>query len=115
MKGKLGFVDQEICCIIGDLEEERKHPQMIYISLSVSVLIDSLRTSDQLQETVDYVELLKLSQKIAQEGKFQMIEALALAIYDQVMEIPRVEACQIKIKKPNALPNTAYAYIELST
>ncbi len=75
--GTIGFTDIKVTCIIGELPEERIHPQEIIIDFRVAVDFSKCHERDDLEDAVDYTLLVHSLREVAQEGKYRLIETLA--------------------------------------
>ena len=113
MLGLIGFDHYQIFCIIGDLPQERKQEQELYVDLRVETDFSDVAESDLLKDTVDYVPLAKICRDIATQGKYQTIEKYAAQVLEEVMAKFAVKSAWIRVKKPKALPGADYAVVEL--
>lgn len=109
MKGKVGLENLQIDCIIGDLEEERAQEQRLVLSLSWELSFDRVARTDALADTVDYTAVAEFCRKIASEGKYRMIEALAAALFKRLVEQFHFPWLEIKVYKPSV---GAFAQVE---
>lgn len=109
MKGKVGLENLQIDCIIGDLEAERAQEQKLLLSLSWELAFDRVARSDALSDTVDYTAVKELCRKIASEGKYRMIEALAAALFKGLTEQFHFPWLEVKVYKPSV---GAFAQLE---
>ena len=108
----IGFEEQRVSCIIGIHPHERVQEQDIFIDLRVEVNFPSGESAPQISDTVDYVALANLCSVVAKEGRHQLLETLAVDIIDAIMERFPVNEVRIKIRKPEALPEAAFAFVE---
>lgn len=115
MLGRIGFENLHILCTIGIDEEERKREQKIYIDVAVEIDFSDCIASDQVTDTVCYVELANICHQTARSKHYNLLETLAKDLLDKFLQrFKRIQAASIKIKKPNALKNAQYATVELS-
>lgn len=112
MQGTIGIDNLEISCLIGCNPEEQTNKQKIFIDLKVELVLSAAIKSDHLQDTLNYSNLAAVCNKLAQ-NKHQLIEHLASEILETVLTADRVVWAQIRIKKPSAIPNAQWAYVEL--
>ena len=113
VSGYIGFEHLRVNCIIGILPHERTQKQEIFIDLKVKAKFGFTSKTEDLNETIDYVELTNLSRDLAQSGKYYLIETLAKEILDSILKRFDVEEAWVKIKKPGALPDAKCAFVEL--
>lgn len=113
MQGVIGFEHLEVLCCIGIEEAERTNPQKIYIDLKIERDLSASIHSDRLKDTTSYVYLAEVCNEIAVRKKTHLLEALAGEILDQLLQDSAICRAWIRIKKPQALPNAAYALVEL--
>lgn len=114
MKGVLGFENHRIRCIIGIGEEERKQEQDLFVDLRVSADMLKCASSDELEDTIDYMALANLCTSLAQKNRYQLLEKFASDSLEEMFEKFPVEEAWIKIKKPKAIETADYSIVELT-
>jgi dihydroneopterin aldolase len=112
MRGTVGFEDYEMICIIGVNPEERVQPQPLYIDLMVETDFSRCVKSDRLEEAVDYRQLIEVCHQIA-DRKPQLIERFAGEVLEELLAHFDISWAWIKVKKPRALPDGRYPFVEL--
>src|ERR1700719_802910 len=113
MKGSIGFKNHRIRCILGDLPEERITHQDIFVDLKVVADFTLSSISDNLKDTIDYVELANICTSLAQEKQYNLMETFASDVVKIVIDRFPVETVWIRIKKPMGLPTAEFSTIEL--
>jgi dihydroneopterin aldolase len=83
----------------GALEEERTTGQRFVFDVRL-VAHDAGIRSDQLVDTVDYTEVVARIQAINKGRRFHLIEALAAAIADDLVDNFPVSAVRVRVRKP---------------
>ena len=83
----------------GVLEHERRDGQMFFYDVSVDVA--EAPTSDRVEETIDYRDIADCVQKVSDGHAFQLLEALASAVADSVVERFAVERVRVRVRKPS--------------
>jgi 7,8-dihydroneopterin aldolase/epimerase/oxygenase len=83
----------------GALEEERVTGQRFVVDVRL-VAHDAGIRSDQLVDTVDYTEVVARIQAISDGRRFNLIEALAAAIADDLLDNFPVSAVRVRVRKP---------------
>jgi dihydroneopterin aldolase len=88
--------------------EERMEPQPFEVDVVMWSSLEAAVRSDDLADTVDYSAVFSLVADIVQGSSFRLIEALAGAIVEAVLESqPLVESIEVRVRKPQApLPGT---------
>lgn len=108
----IGFEHLHIHCIIGTLEQERLQPQDLYIDLKVRIDVSISVKTDQLNDTVSYVDLADKCIEIA-EQKYHLVETYASAVLEALIKNYPVQWAWIRVKKPKALLEAQYAIVEM--
>ena len=83
----------------GALEEERVTGQRFVFDVRL-VAHDAGVRSDQLVDTVDYTEVVARIQAVSDGRRFNLIEALAAAVADDLLHNFPVSAVRVRVRKP---------------
>jgi dihydroneopterin aldolase len=83
----------------GALEEERREGQRFLFDIEL-VAHDAGIRSDQLADTVDYTAVVERVQAVSDGRRFNLIEALAAAVADDLVEHFRVSRVRVRVRKP---------------
>jgi len=96
----------------GALEREREREQpFVY---DVELELDE-PVSDELEQTVDYREVVKLVRELSDGHRFQLLESLAAALADALLErFPPVERVQVRVRKPDVDPGAPVEFAAAS-
>lgn len=87
---------------IGVADNEREIGQNLIIDLEVYLDLKKAGSSDELKDTISYVELSKLVQTVSQEGDFHLLEFFATKIIKEVFkQHKQALALGVLIKKPH--------------
>jgi dihydroneopterin aldolase len=111
--GRIGFKEHKIECIIGHLDEERTKTQALYVDLSIEADLAPSGVSDDIEDTINYVEAADICTQTAVEGKFRLLEALARKTLSNLFERFPATFIRLRIRKPLALPSAKWALVEL--
>jgi dihydroneopterin aldolase len=85
---------------VGVPDEERATPQLLELDIELEVDLDAAARSDELADTVDYGPLIELCRRTLDRGEFKLLEGLAGALVDRVLEeAPRASAATIRVRK----------------
>jgi D-erythro-7,8-dihydroneopterin triphosphate epimerase len=90
-------------CIVGINPDERREKQDVVINLTIFADLRKAGLSDRFEDAVDYRAIKKAVLALAEASQFQLVEALAQAIADQVLEFPGVQRVTVRVEKPSAL------------
>ena len=87
----------EVAGAHGVEEEERRQPQPFLYDLWLEV---PEATSDRLEATVDYRDVVRCVQEISAGRQFQLLEAMAAAVADALVARFELEAARVRVRKP---------------
>ena len=97
---------REIACEahIGVTEEERAVAQSILLDLILHLDLEPAAQTDDLQQTVDYRQLVEDVRETVAKGSYSLLEALAGTVCDRVLRDSRISMVEVKAYKfPEAL------------
>jgi dihydroneopterin aldolase len=83
----------------GALPEEREQGQVFLFDVQL-VAHDAGIRSDQLEDTVDYTEVAACVQAVCEARRFNLIEALAAATADALVDRFHVSHVRVRVRKP---------------
>jgi 7,8-dihydroneopterin aldolase/epimerase/oxygenase len=79
-------------------EEERGREQPFVYDLWLELPEPA---GDRIEETVDYREVVELVREVSAARQFQLLEALAAAVADALVErFPPLERARVRVRKP---------------
>lgn len=104
---RLHLEQLELDARIGVTDDERAKPQRIVINLTIwpNVRFDELH--DEINRTINYVELCRASRKFVQSREWKLIETLASDLSSELLDKFPIQAVEIELRK-FVLPNTAF-------
>lgn len=82
--------------------EERMEPQPIEVDVELATDLDRASASDDLADTIDYSAVFALVARIVEDRSYRLIEALAGAIADEVLEATAAAGVVVRVRKPRA-------------
>jgi FolB domain-containing protein len=103
-----------IRCLIGMEPHELRVEQEIVVTIRAEVNIDSAYENDEIGETIDYRSLVTACQNMAWSRNYSLIEKYASDVVDAVLEVDKVLAVTVMVKKTKALGGLACPFIELT-
>lgn len=102
MKDMMHMAGIELFGRHGVFAEENKLGQKFIVDLSMQLDLSIAGASDNLEDTVDYAAVYETIKRIVEGPPFQLIEALAEKIAEEVLtRYTIVQSIIVKITKPN--------------
>ena len=86
----------------GVFSEEQLKGQTFIVDVVLWLDLEKAGNTDDLQETVHYGELYEKIKYIAEQKRFDLIEALAKNIADTILDEKGVTKTLVRVKKPQA-------------
>ena len=86
----------------GVSDEERKRGQDFLYDIRMAVPDDAV--SDRIESTVDYREVADAVRELSAARQFALLEALAAAVAELIMERFDVERVAVRVRKPGVKP-----------
>ena len=83
----------------GALPEERERGQRFLFDVSLEVPDAAL--SDRLEDAIDYRDVAQTVREVSDGHAFQLLEALAAAVADAVVERFEVDRVRVRVRKPS--------------
>lgn len=83
-------------------EEERERGQDFLFDVELEV--GERGTSDRIEEAVDYVEIARVVQAVSEGEQFNLLEALASAVADELERRFAPERVRVRVRKPEVRP-----------
>ena len=89
-----------IRCVIGDLPRERKRRQTIFVDLALECDCREAAQADDLRHALDYVAAADLVRRVAVEGRFRLLEALADRAATALLDsFANLQAATVRVRK----------------
>ncbi|MGD1011480.1 MAG: dihydroneopterin aldolase [Acidimicrobiales bacterium] len=83
----------------GALEGEQDTAQPFEVDLEVEAELGDAARDDDLTKTIDYSFVVETAMSIVRQHKYRLLEALAGAIANGILEIPTVTAVTVTVRK----------------
>jgi dihydroneopterin aldolase len=83
----------------GVLPEERSRGQRFLFDLWLRV--PEAATSDRLEDAVDYRDVVRVVREVSDSRAFQLLEALAAAVAEELLARFPVERARVRVRKPD--------------
>jgi dihydroneopterin aldolase len=87
----------------GVSEAERRAGGVFIVDLEVEADTARSASTDDVADTVNYVDVYEVARRVVEEGEFHLLEALAARLADAVLELPRIERVHLRVTKPSRL------------
>jgi dihydroneopterin aldolase len=98
MSDRVELYGLEVAGAHGVEEEERSNPQPFLYDLWLEV--SDQAESDRLEDTVDYRDVVSCVVEISAARQFQLLEAMAAAVADALVERFQLESARVRVRKP---------------
>lgn len=106
-------------CILGIYGWEQTRPQSLELEIALGLDLDGAMAGD-LEQSVNYVDVLERIQFIAQEGRWQLLESMAAAMARHLLMPPApgeqratLQAVRIRLRKPQVLQGRGVPGVDL--
>jgi 7,8-dihydroneopterin aldolase/epimerase/oxygenase len=83
-------------------EEERERGQDFVFDVELEV--GERGTSDQLEDAVDYVDVTRIVRDVSDAQRYNLLEALASAVADELERRFAPERIRVRVRKPEVRP-----------
>ena len=81
--------------------EEQAAGQIFVVDVDVEADLHRAGHSDEVADTLDYRELYARVQEVMTNARHRLLEAVAEAIAHRLLDIDRVEAVTVRVRKPH--------------
>jgi dihydroneopterin aldolase len=96
--------------------DEQNRPQPFVVDLEVEGDFTEAAARDGLELTVDCRELYEIVKRTVEQQRFRLLEALSEAIAGRILQLQRVAAVTVRLKKPEVRLGGSldYAAVEIT-
>ena len=98
----------------GVYDFEKKQNNFFEIDVTMILSLKKPGESDNLEDTVDYVEAISLITKIFKKKDLKLIEAVAESICSALLDSYPIKKVKIKIRKPHAPISADFDTVQVS-
>ena len=106
--------NMEFAGFLGVTEEERSRPQPLFIDLKMFLDLTAASERDRIRDTVNYQRAQKLIGDCVYQKQHILLESIGGEIVRLLFEhFPKIQAVDLKVKKPHALRNTDFTAVRL--
>ncbi|MCE5272379.1 dihydroneopterin aldolase [bacterium] len=90
-------------CVIGLNDWEREKKQDVVLNVELKYEAGAALAGDVVEEAVDYKKVSKRIITAVEATSYRMLESLAAAVLELVMQEPRVTEATVEVDKPHSL------------
>lgn len=87
----------------GVSEAERRAGGVFIVDLEIEAETGRSASSDDVDDTVNYVELHEVVRRVVEDGEFHLLEAVAARLAEELLKLPRVVRVHLRVTKPPRL------------
>ncbi|OGI10787.1 MAG: dihydroneopterin aldolase [Candidatus Melainabacteria bacterium RIFCSPLOWO2_02_FULL_35_15] len=98
---KININDIPCYCSIGIASEEKKMGQQLIVDVTVEIDSEKVSKTDSVSDTVSYVDVYDIVQKVGQSQSFSVIEFLAEKIASDILQLSLIISAKVKVHKPH--------------
>jgi dihydroneopterin aldolase len=84
-------------------EAERRAGGVFVVDLEIETDTTYSARSDDVADTVNYVDIHEVARHVVEDSQFHLVEALAARLVDEVLQLPRVMRVHVRVTKPPRL------------
>jgi len=114
MDGRITLKGIKLYGFHGVLPHERERGQVFEIDVEVDLTWDKGIFKDALEETVDYSRIYGTVVEVFNSKRYNLIEVLACALAERIIEDFPVERAEVRVRKPNAPVGGQIDFAEVS-
>jgi dihydroneopterin aldolase len=121
MPDSINIRDLNVDCVIGVNPDERQRTQRLVLQVELQLNIDRAATMDRLDLTVDYEAVCSQILFLLRSGQFRLLETACQVVCRTLLLPPTdgerraaIEACKIRIDKPEGLKGQALPGVEVT-
>lgn len=85
----------------GVFAAEKELGQRIEADVEIVSDFENAGTNDDLELTINYVDVYTIVKEVVEENEYNLIEAIAVEVLDRVMDSFNVEKVTVRIRKPH--------------
>ena len=103
MRDRILIRDVPLKARVGCTEGERRDVQPILVDIELRCDLAPAATSDSIEEAIDYVRVRHEAARIVSGRSYALIEAIAGAVADGLLEAFPIDEVVVQVRKPSAL------------
>jgi dihydroneopterin aldolase len=87
----------------GVLEEERRTGQRFLVDVDLEPLDDRAAATDEIDDAVDYREVVRIVQEVSDARAYRLLEAFAAALADGLLDGLAARRVRVRVRKPDVV------------
>lgn len=91
--------------VIGVFDWEQTINREIIINIEIKTDLKKALQSDDLQDTIDYDNIIVKIKNLVANNRFKLVEKLAQSLMDSILEDKRISKCRLEIDKVGVVEN----------
>jgi dihydroneopterin aldolase len=112
LKGVIDIAGLVIFAKHGVLEEEARMGQRFILDIRLEADVTEAVKHDRLADTVDYGEVIAVTESVFRDKRFYLIEAAAAHVASGILaHFPAVKSARVTVKKPSAPISAVFDYV----
>src|SRR5690606_9852494 len=101
MSDKIVIRDMVFYGYHGVFEAEREMGQRFEVDVELHLDLQAISRADDIDITINYVDVYTIVKELAEEQEFHLIEGLAGAIADQILASYELKRVVVRVRKPH--------------
>jgi len=110
---KIIIEDLNVEAFIGIYQHEKENKQPLFITLELSVNLSKPALSDNINDTIDYDNVVSDVKSVLESKHFELIESAAMEIMRTLFKHHNCATIKIIINKPNAIADAVKTCIKM--
>ena len=101
MSGFIYLTGVQAFARLGIYENERKRGQAIFVDVTVALDMSKACTSDNMEDSISYVDISHIVQNVAKAKEYNLIEHLSECIANELFaKLPKIASVDLRVYKP---------------
>jgi dihydroneopterin aldolase len=98
---RIEVVGIELLGYHGVLENERRQGQRFVVDVWLETADERAAETDAIDDAVDYRDVVAVVREVSEGNAYHLLEALASAIAERLLELSRVASVRVRVRKPD--------------
>ena len=87
----------------GVSEAERRAGGVFIVDIEVETETGRSASTDEVRDTVDYLDIHEVVRRVVEDGEFHLVEALVARLAEELLKLPGVARVHLRVTKPPRL------------
>jgi len=111
--GKIYITGLSVETLIGVYDWERERLTELVLDIELEANLTTAMQSDDVADTIDYAKVAECISEVGKNSRFELLEAFGAEVMNAVLARFAISAINVKIIKPNILPNAQIVAVAL--